>query len=322
MVRPVVHYHRNGEIIEHADYAGDAGWTLRFGSGEFGRTPEDGTAFEVAYRTLLGRRSNVAAHTIRVIDPPDGSPRKAALATVLRVRNPLAATGGVDPEPVESIRETAPEAWRAFPLNAVRDEHYREIVERDLGWVQRAGATSRWTGSWLTTFVTADPRGAFAYMPEQRGALTGLVDAIRMAGHEAAVRDPVYVSLDLEVSLCIMPGHYAGEVRAAVIAALTGSAGDARGLFHPDNFTFGQSLFRSAIEAAVQAVPGVLGVTGICVRERGTRDWRRFEEPELRVPVNAVLRIDNDPVHPERGTLRVQVGDSAASPAGCACCAS
>lgn len=321
MVRPVAHYQRDGEIIEHADYAGDAGWTLRFGGKDFGRTPDSGSAFEVAYRTLLGRRSNVAALTVKVIDPPNGTPRKAELASVLRVRNPLAADGGADPETPDSIRETAPEAWRALPLNAIRDAHYREIVERDLGWVQRAGARSRWTGSWLTTFVTADPRDAFAYTGEQRGALVGLVDAIRMAGHEAIVRDPVYVSLDLEISLCVAPGHYAGNVREAVIEALTGRGRDGKpALFDADNFTFGLSLFRGSVEAAVQAVPGVLGVTGICVRERGVRGWRPFDEPELRVAANAVLRIDNDPLHPERGSVRVHVSESAIHPAGCACC--
>ena len=322
MVRPVIHYQRRGEIIEHSDYAADAGWTVRFGGGDFGRTPEDGSAFAVIWRTLLGRRSNVAAGAITAIDPPDGTPRKAALAAVVHVRNPLATSGGVDPEPVESVRETAPEAWRALPFNAIRDEQYRAIIERELGWAQRAAATTRWTGSWLTTFTTADPRDSFAYTADQRAELTGLVDEIRMAGHEACVRDPVYVSLDIEVSLCIAPGHYGGEVRAAVVEALAGRAGDGRvSYFDPDNFTFGQSLYRGGIEAAVQAVPGVLGVTGICVRQRGITGWQPFEAPELPVAANAVLRIDNDPLHPERGTLRVHVSESALHPAGCACCA-
>ena len=322
MVRPIIHFQRNGEIIEHADYAADAGWTVRFGGGDFGRTPEDGSAFEAVYRTLLGKRSNLAPNTITVIDPPDGSPRMAALAAVMQVRNPLAASGGCDPESPERLRETAPEAWRALPLNAVRDEHYREIVERDLPWVQRANAVTRWTGSWATSFVTADPRDAFAYTAPQRTELTTLVDAIRMAGHEALVRDPVYRSLDLEVSVCVAAGYYGGNVRAAVLDALTGAGADGQSaLFDPDNFTFGQSLMRSAIEAAVQVVPGVLGVTGICLRERGVQDWRPFEEPELRVAANTVLRIDNNPLHPERGSLRLHLSESAAHPAGCACCA-
>ena len=43
----------------------------------------------------------------------------------------------------------APEAFRAVTYRAVRPEDYAEAAER-LPWVQRAGATFRWTGSWLT----------------------------------------------------------------------------------------------------------------------------------------------------------------------------
>ena len=38
--------------------------------------------------------------------------------------------------------------------------------------------------------------------------------------------------------------------------------------FHPDNFTFGQPLRRSDLEAAVQSVPGVKGVEEIKLRVR------------------------------------------------------
>jgi len=40
-----------GVTISHEDYATGAGFTLRFGDGAFGRSPPDGTFFEVIYRT-------------------------------------------------------------------------------------------------------------------------------------------------------------------------------------------------------------------------------------------------------------------------------
>jgi hypothetical protein len=45
-------------------------------------------------------------------------------------------------------------------LFAVRPEDYGRQSER-LPWVQRAQGTFRWTRSWLTAFVAADPQGAF-----------------------------------------------------------------------------------------------------------------------------------------------------------------
>lgn len=319
--RPIVRYQRGGRFVVHADYAGDAGYSLRFGGGDFGREPEDGAVFRVRFRTFFGARSNVGPGAVTAIDPPGGGPRPPALAPVGAVRNPLAARGGRDPESAEQVRQNAPEFYRAMPLNAVRKAHFREIAERDLAWVQRAGAQTRWTGSWLRHFVTADPRDAFAYTPAQRGELAGLVDAIRMAGRDATIRDPRFLSLDLEISICVAAGHYAGDVREAVLDALTGAGRGGPPFFAPDAFTFGQALRRASLEAAVQAVPGVLGVTGICIRRRGAVAWSRFNDPEVTVAMNEILRLENDPNHPERGSLRVRVGESATGDAGCACCA-
>ncbi len=320
MWRAIVRYQQQGLTFVHSDYASDQGFTLRFGGGDFGRTPELGSVFEVVSRTSHGTRSNLGAETITTIDPPDGTPRKAALNIVDKVTNPLPATGGVDAETAEKVRQNAPEFYRAFPLNAVRDEHFREIVERE-DWVQKAGSRTRWTGSWLRHFVTADPVDAFAYTPEQRRRLRNIVESVRMAGRDAVVRDPRYLPLDLEISLCVAPGHYAGQVREAVIEALTGSTPENSAMFDPDNFTFGDPLRRASIEAAVQAVPGVLGVTGICLRRRGIAGWMPFAEPQVTVAANEIIRVDNDPNYPERGSLQVRVTESAGHDTGCACCA-
>ncbi|MBV8686500.1 MAG: hypothetical protein JOZ90_04210 [Alphaproteobacteria bacterium] len=319
MWRPIVRYQRNGDFVVHADYAGDRGFTLRFGGGDFGREPEDGAVFTLAYRTGHGARSNVGPGAVMSVDPPVGA-RAPALLPVAAVRNPLAATGGVEPEGAETIRQNAPEFYRAMPLNAVRDLHFKQIAERDLAWAQRAGARTRWTGSWLRHFVTADPLDAFAYTPSQRTEFANLVDSIRMAGRDAGIRDPLYLSLDLEISFCLVPGQHPGDVRERVVEALTGTGPGKRPFFDPDNFTFGQPLRRASLEAAVQAVPGVLGVTGICLRRRGTAAWAKFEDTEVPVAMNEILRVDNDPAHPERGTLRVRVSESALGDAGCACC--
>lgn len=319
MWRAIVRYQRQGQTFVHSDYASDSGFTLRFGGGDFGRTPEIGSVFEVQSRTYFGTDSNLGPATITTIDPPDGTLRKAALNVVDKVTNPLPATGGVDAETAERSRQNAPEFYRAFPLNAVRDEHFQEIVERE-DWVQKAGSRTRWTGSWLRHFITADPVDAFAYTPEQRTRLRNIVNAVRMAGRDAVICDPRYAPLDLEISICVAPGFYDGQVREAVINALTGSTPENSALFDPDNFTFGDPLRRASIEAAVQAVPGVLGVVGICVRRRGSVGWMPFTESEISVAANEIIRLDNDPNYPERGSLNVRVTESASHDKGCACC--
>lgn len=78
-----------------------------------------------------------------------------------------------------------------------------------------------------------------------------------------------------------------------------------KGFFHPDNFTFGTPLRRSALEAAIQEVAGVRAVLEICTRELGQLFFSDLNELVLEVAPSEVVRLDNDPVHPERGTLRI-----------------
>jgi hypothetical protein len=277
------------------DYDGDGGDTLRFGDGVFGAVPDPGATFTVTYRTGAGAAGNVGADTITSMD--------AQPKFVLRVRNPLPAAGGADAEPLESVRRLAPEAFRATQFRAVLPSDYQSDAE-GLPWVQRAGTVFRWTGSWLTAFTTPDPLHSEQVTAGQRAELIDLLNRRRLAGQESYVPDPKYVSLDLVVEVCAAPEAFRGDVEQALLTALGSAAG---GLFDPDNFTFGQPLRRSALEAAVQAVAGVAGVTAIRYRSRGrATDFTPLGD-QVSVAVDEIIRCDNDPSLPERGTLKVTV---------------
>ena len=55
------------------DYDGDTGDTLRFGDGNFGLIPADGTSFAVTYRVGAGSAGNLAAEAISRIEPGRGT---------------------------------------------------------------------------------------------------------------------------------------------------------------------------------------------------------------------------------------------------------
>jgi hypothetical protein len=66
-------------------------------------------------------------------------------------------------------------------------------------------------------------------------------------------------------------------------------------------------LERSALEAAIQQAYGVAGVVSIEYRQRGvTLDYRSLP-PTFEVPLDAILRVDNDNNWPERGSLNIMV---------------
>jgi hypothetical protein len=70
----------------------------------------------------------------------------------VKVRNPLSARGGQDPEPIAHAKLLAPVAFRTQE-RAVTEDDYAAAAERHPD-VQRAAATRRWTGSWYTMFIT------------------------------------------------------------------------------------------------------------------------------------------------------------------------
>jgi len=293
--RRVVGFEQLGKLTQLVDYASNDGQTIRFGDDLFGQAPAHGAKFTVAFRLGNGSRMNVAPDTLVVL--PGGSPFVAELT------NPLAATGGRDPESAEQIRTNAPQAYQRVAYRAVQPADYAEMAER-LPWIQKAGATSRWTGSWSTIFVTADPRDEVGLSPAHRRELVQTLDRVRQAGREVKVMAPRYADFDLEIRLCAAINAYPGEVEAAALQALFGSS-HARGFFDPDNFTFGSPLSRAALIAALQAVPGVRAVEGMRIRRPGYFDWRDFVELSLAVGANELVRVANDRDLPEQGAVRL-----------------
>lgn len=290
---------RDGTVF--ADYDGQ-GDTLRFGDGQFGLIPGPGTGFSVTYRVGGGARGNVAAGAISRIEVSPGAP------SVTLVTNPFAAEGGADQESNEEVRRLAPEAFRSDQRRAVVPADY-EAAARKLSWVQRAGTTFRWTGSYPVVFTTVDPQGAQEISPARFTEVSSVLDRARLSGYASYVRQPRFVSLDLSIFVRAQEGAIRSEVQEAILDALCSGArkDGVFGFFHPDRFTFGQSLERSAIDAAIHAVPGVLGVLLVRYRERGrNKDWQLFSN-FFKIGSDEIIRVDNDPNRPERGTIRVEV---------------
>jgi hypothetical protein len=278
------------------DYAGSGGATIRFGDDVFGEIPESGSTFQVTYRVGGGSAGNMAADSITILS--DG-----AKALITAVTNPMNAQGGADPEPNEQVQRLAPQAFRAVQYRAVRPEDYENAAET-LPWVLRAGTVFRWTGSWLTVFTTADPQGTELITVDEQVGLINLLNRYRLAGYESYAPAPDYVAIDLYITVCALPQAFRGDVEGAVVAALNNSK---TGFFYTDRFTFGTSLEPSALEAAIQSAYGVAGVVCVQYRERGvTAGWTCLTET-LVVGTNQILRMDNDPSRPERGTLTVVV---------------
>lgn len=271
---------------------------LRFGDDVHGRRPSPGASFKATrYRLGSGAAGNIGAEVLsRIVIDATGT-------GITRVRNPLPARGGVDPENMEAVRAFAPQAFRRQE-RAVTAADYAEVAQRHPE-VQKAAATLRWTGSWYTMFVTIDRSGGRRVDATFEDDIRDFIERYRLAGYDLEIDGPIYVPLDLQMSVCVKPGYFRSNVKQALLAAFSTRdlpTGE-RGFFHPDNFTFGQPVYLSQIYAAAMAIAGVQSVDVTRFQRWGKAANDELKNGVLTVGRLEIIQLDNDPNFAENGKL-------------------
>ena len=274
---------------------------LRFGDDAHGKRPDSGTAFVASYRFGNGAAGNVGQEAIaHVVSTANG--------VFDKVRNPIAAAGGVEPEDIEAVRRDAPQAFRTQE-RAVTEADYAAAAKRRPD-VQDAAATFRWTGSWYTVFVTPDRFGGLPVDDRFETRLRRHLERFRMAGYDLEVNSPRFVPLDVELHICVKPDYFRAEVLQAVqrILSSTVLSDGTLGLFHPDNFSFGQPVYLSRIIAAAQAVEGVDSVRAEIFQRLVGPSPVSLVEGLIPIGRLEIAELANDPSFPDRGILKVAAG--------------
>lgn len=273
--------------------------TLRFGDDQYGLRPSSGVSFVATYRLGNGVRGNVGAEALAhiVSDVSDDN-------RIESVRNPLPAKGGIDPESIDQVRQSAPSAFR-IQQRAVTPEDYAEVAERH-SQVQRAAATMRWTGSWRTIFLTVDRVGGQPIDDEFEREMRRHLERYRMAGHDVEIDGPQFVPLEIEMRVCVQPDYFRSDVQTALLEVFSNRIlpDGRRGFFQADNFSFGQPVYLSQLYAAAQAVTGVRFVEFIKFQRFGLDSQEGLDAGLLEMDRLEIARLDNDPNFPERGLLR------------------
>lgn len=288
-----------------AEVENDGTTSLRFGDDELGARPESGTEFTASYRVGNGSAGNIGADVIAHIVTNAGG--------IVSLRNPLPATGGVEPESAEEARQYAPSAFY-IQERAVTEADYADVALRP--WLigvndtQRAAATFRWTGSWHTIFVTADRLGGLPVDSDFQGGMRTHLERYRMAGHDLEIDQPRYASLELDMHVCVSSDYFRSDVKAALLELFSNRVrSDGRkGVFHPDNFTLGQPVYLSPLYAAAQAVPGVESLTITKFQRQDEPDDKPLQDGKLVLGRLEIARLDNDPSFPEHGVFLLEMG--------------
>lgn len=276
---------------------------LRFRTGRQGTEPPAGSTVEARYEAGGGTAANVPANTLtqleRNIALPGQTPAWAAVAGA-SARNPVAAGGGADPEPLARARRGAPQAFAAFPQRAVLPADHAAAA-RELPGIDRATASRTWTGAWPLIRTVVDLTGS----DEQTDLAAAIahLDGLRMLGQEVTVVPGTGVGLAIGLDVCVTPGIDTELVRREILARLRPGTADAPGLFHPANLRLGGTIHTSSI---ITAAAGVHGVDAVQVTMA-----RRLVEPEptlhevLTFAAREIPVLDDDPARPERGRIEL-----------------
>ena len=226
--------------------------TVTFGDGINGARLTSGTGNVLArYRYGSGAASPPAGRLTTISQP---QPNLAS------IQNPVAVSGGADPQGADDVRASAPAS--VFTFGRAISAMDFEVVASQAPGVTRVAA--RWTfdGAEQRTLVTVYVGDDEAAVAAARAALAGSDDPNR----PVAVLGATAVDLTLSCTLVVAADRQIPAVVAAATAAVSGSAG---GLFSPARMGIGQRLYRSAIAAAVM-VQGVVAVHDLTV----TRPFR------------------------------------------------
>ena len=278
---------------------------LRFGNGDCGKRPDAGTQFIASYRVGSGPSGNVGADTLTHVS------LRADAGAGVTVTNPLPAIGGTLPESLRDIKLRAPTAMRATLERAITADDYARLAEVNPK-VQRAAATLRWNGSRYLVRVAVDPLGTETVSAGLLDEIGGELYRYQRIGHDVEVVPATYVPLDVAITIHVLPRFHAKEVKGEVLSVFSTRvlADGTRGVFHPDNLSFGISVDLSRLVDRAQRVVGVESVSVTRLERLNLGPNAEIENGVLPIGALEIARLDNDPNFPERGrfTLKTRGG--------------
>ncbi|MFW9978134.1 MAG: hypothetical protein ACFFEJ_08655 [Candidatus Thorarchaeota archaeon] len=281
---------------------------VRFGNGINGMMIPEDAIIECEYQTGLPLDGNIGADTLVIPDP----------INQVRIRkcwNPLDISSGRDRETRNEIMRNVPEAFREMQLRAITVNNLVDDYESQtqiLPEVHQAKASYTWMGSWRQVQIAVDPVGGGEITSDLHREILTHLDSVRLIGDQIIIRNPKYVPLEIHVPVCIHEDYWQTEVLYFLKSEFSdGITWDGRkAFFHPDRWTFGQSIKKSQIVGAVQSIEGVDHVIDNPSAPSGSlsrlsiEKWNRSNQNgQLEIGSNEIIQVRSNPNEIESGFI-------------------
>ena len=130
-----------------------------------------------------------------------------------------------------------------------------------------------------------------------------------MAGHDLEVDAPRYVPVEIAMQICAKRDYFRADVKQALLEVFSNRVlpDGRKGVFHADNFTFGQPIYLSVLYAAALAVDGVDTAKVTVFRREGSTDLTPLVTGVLPFGRLEIAQLENSASFPDRGVFRLDV---------------
>jgi uncharacterized phage protein gp47/JayE len=235
-VTNLIDYGPYDQVFTNFVDANNTMWII-FGDGVNGYVPPLGTPIYCTYSTTEGFLGNVGSGLINV--PVN------AIVGLTGVTNADAATGGADPESLNSIRTNAPAALKTLN-RAVTVSDFATLAIQQPG-VQWAAAVES-TYQLVNLYIC--PYGGGIPSSDLQSKVQTYINGLSMANTTVTIYPPTYVPVDVSLSVVIYDSYSASAVEQEIISVLNN-------LFSLSHTGFGFRVSQGLVYQAVLAVPGV-----------------------------------------------------------------
>lgn len=218
---------------------------IEFGDDVNGRIPNAGAAITATYRIGVGSIGNVGGGTLTQLT--SAVVVGGVTQPIQDVSNTTEASGGADPESLDSIRINAPRSLAAIN-RAVTVEDYAALARR-IGGVGKAKATAT-TPSDVTIYVA--PSNAPGGLPSAtvKQNVANYLEPRKMIGTLVTVSDPSYLNIDVTVDINVLPTYRRSVIINEVVKNISA-------VFAWDRVDFGSRVTLNSIYQAMNDTEGV-----------------------------------------------------------------
>lgn len=250
-----------------------------FGDGVSGLVPSASHVILGEYRVVDGLNGNVPAGTITELTSVVGltEGEVAVLSGAFTVINDAAASGGTDPEELESIRRNGAQAYRATARAVTLDDY--QSIALGIPTCGKASAQSEVPGSVLVAVAPMRDTGAAEEYPgfeelvpgtwtpaEEvtvlQAAVLAQIEVSKMAGVQVTMIDPVYTYLTISLDVEALSSVRVSDAQSIIEQAITERLDYARAAFGAEIYTTDLVALVSSLGVASTVTVTVLNTDG------------------------------------------------------------